>query len=88
LTTLFESLIQRFEEAGYKMPKLIFWNIISRTKNIPIQENEAGVALVSGFNPTIASMIFSEKLDPYEIIVEKLNSVRYESIETAIKHLI
>lgn len=87
LTTLFENICKDYESHGYKMPRLIFWNICSRTNAIPIKENENGVALVSGFSPTIASMVFSNKLDPYEILLEKLNSSRYEPVEKAINSL-
>jgi hypothetical protein len=87
LTTLFENICKDYENHGYKMPRLIFWNICSRTNAVPIKENENGVALVSGFSPTIASMVFSNKLDPYEILLEKLNSSRYEPVEKAINSL-
>ena len=71
-------LIKKYLDNGYKMPKLIFWNVISRTNVIPMQENENGVVvLVSGFSTNVASMIMSSKTDPYEILVEKLNSERY-----------
>lgn len=81
ITTLFDNLKKEYEDKGYKMPRLIFWNINSRTNGIPLKENENGVALVSGFSPTIASMVFSNKLDPYEVLIEKLNSERYKAIE-------
>lgn len=88
LKTLFENLIDEYNAAGYKMPRLVFWNICSRTNAIPLQNNEAGVALVSGFSPAIASMVFSNKLDPYIVLVDKLNSARYDAVENAIKEFI
>lgn len=86
--TLFDEINQKFNEKGYKMPRIVFWNICSRTNTVPIQENENGVALISGFSPTIASMVFSAKLDPYEVLVEKLNSERYNPVEEKIKSFI
>ena len=47
--TLFEIIRHRWEQAGYKLPRLIFWNVCSRTNTIPVSENEMGVALVSGY---------------------------------------
>lgn len=85
--TLFENIADEFKAHGYEMPKLIFWNVCSRTNTIPVKENENGVALVSGFSPTIASMVFSKKLDPYSVLVEKLNSKRYEAIDEIIKSI-
>lgn len=85
---LFEQLSQRYKNNGYKLPRLIFWNICSRTGTIPIRENELGVALISGFSPTIVNMILSNSTDPYECLLEQINQERYQPIEDTIKHLI
>lgn len=77
---LFENIFDRYEDAGYKMPRLIFWNVNSRTATIPIKENELGVALVSGFSTNIAEMVMSSKLDPLEVLLEKLGTERYKKI--------
>jgi hypothetical protein len=66
------------------MPRLIFWNVCSRTNTIPLQENEAGVALVSGFNPTVYNMVLSDELDPYQCLLKQINSERYDAIEKAL----
>lgn len=78
--TLFEGINRDFNKAGYKMPRLIFWNVNSRTGAIPIKENDLGVALVSGFSVNVVKMVMSGKLDPYEVLVEQLMSPRYECI--------
>lgn len=78
--TLFQTIEQKFNEAGYKMPRLVFWNVDSRTNTIPVKENELGVALVSGFSVNVVKMVMSGKLDPYEVLVEQLMSPRYECI--------
>lgn len=78
---LFEVIADEYKEAGYELPKLVFWNVCSRTGAIPLQENKNGVVLVSGFSPTIASMVFSQKNNPYDVLLEKLNSPRYDAVE-------
>lgn len=85
MKTLFEEIEDKYHVYGYKLPRLVFWNINSRTDTIPVKENECGVALVSGFSPTIASMVFSGKTTPYDTVVEKLNSSRYDAVENALK---
>ena len=80
---LFKVIEERFSEAGYKIPKLIFWNVNSRSGAIPVKENELGVALVSGFSVNIAKMVTSGKLDPFECLLETLMSERYECIKAA-----
>lgn len=83
-TALFTRIAQKWEAAGYVMPKLVFWNVNSRTGTVPVQQNKNGVALVSGYSPAIAKMVFSAKLDPYEILLETLDSERYHQIKTLI----
>ena len=76
--TLFQTIAKEYENAGYKIPKVVFWNVNSRSGTIPMTQNELGCALVSGFSPSIADMVMSTKLDPYEILLDKLNSPRYD----------
>ena len=83
---LFDEIAKRYAEAGYKLPRLVFWNVNSRTNTIPIKENEAGVALVSGFSPNIAKMVMSGQTDPYECLLETLNSDRYKPIGDALEN--
>ena len=79
-TTLFDTIRERYEAHGYKLPKLIFWNVNSRTNTIPVKENDLGVALVSGFSVNILKMVMSNKLDPWEILKETLMVPRYNCI--------
>ncbi len=81
---LFDKIAQRYEAAGYKLPRLVFWNVNSRTCTIPVQENALGVALVSGFSPAIANMVLSGELDPFKCLLAELNKPRYDQIQTAI----
>ena len=82
--TLFEAIRKRWADAGYKLPRLVFWNVCSRTGTIPVSENELGVALVSGFSPNIARMVMSGRLDPYECLLDQLLSGRYAIVEEAL----
>lgn len=81
---LFKKIKRKYELYGYKVPKLVFWNIISRTNTIPMKENSMGVVLVSGFSPNILKMVLSNKTDPFECLMEQINSERYKPIEQAI----
>lgn len=85
---LFKSIKNKWQNAGYKLPRLIYWNVNSRTGTIPLTHNEMGVCLVSGFSPAIANMVFSAKLDPYEVLVDAINAKRYDAVEAAIKEII
>jgi hypothetical protein len=78
---LFDEIAQRYAVEGYKIPRLIFWNVNSRTGTIPVRENDLGVALVSGFSTNVVKMVMSGKTDPFECLLETLNSDRYAPIE-------
>lgn len=84
---LFEVITKRYKAAGYKLPRLVFWNVNSRTGTIPVVENDLGVALVSGFSPNIAQMVMSGQTDPYECLLETLNGERYAAIGEALSNL-
>ncbi len=81
---MFDVFAERYRKYGYKLPRLVFWNINSRTGTIPVRNNEEGVALVSGFSPTVMKMVLSNKTDPFDCLVEQLNSPRYEAVEKAL----
>ncbi len=82
---LFDEIAKKYAKHGYKLPRLVFWNVNSRTGTIPVKENDLGVALVSGFSTNIVKMIMSGKTDPFECLLETLNSERYYPIEAALK---
>jgi hypothetical protein len=86
--TLFDTIAQKYAAHGYKLPRLVFWNVNSRTGTIPVKENDLGVALVSGFSVNIVKMVMSNKLDPYECLLDVLNVERYQAIEDAVKSVI
>lgn len=86
--TLFDTIANKYAAYGYKLPRLVFFNVNSRTGTIPVKENELGVALISGFSPNTIKMIMSNKLDPYECLLDQLNTERYQPIENAIKDVV
>ena len=53
----------------------------SRTKTIPLVENELGVALVSGFSQNVLKMVMTNNLNPYDILIEAITSPRYDAIK-------
>lgn len=86
--TLFDKMRKKYETHNYKLPRLVFWNICSRTGTIPVKENDLGVALVSGFSPAIVKMVLSNSTDPLECLLEQLNTERYAAVENALKNVI
>jgi hypothetical protein len=71
-----------YNDSGYSLPQIIFWNIQSRSKNFPIRYDEKGVALISGLSPSIVkSVLGGEEITPISIMNKTINSERYSIIE-------
>ena len=86
--TLFDNIADKYAEHGYKLPRLVFWNLNSRTGTIPVKQNEMGVALVSGFSTNIMKLVLNGELDPYVALVKELNSERYNAVEEALNTIL
>lgn len=85
---LMQDVAAEFAEHGYKLPKLVYWCVTGgrdRSTPVPMQKNDAGVILMSGFSPALVQMAFSSKLDPHDALVEALSSKRYDLVEQAFK---
>lgn len=81
--TNFKVIKEKYTDAGYEMPTLVFWNVNSRQNNTPVDQNENGVILVSGCSPSIFKMAM-DKTTPYDFMLKALNSERYKKIEDAL----
>lgn len=78
--TNFEYAKRLYEQHGYQMPKVVFWNVDSRNEQQPVKMNEQGVALVSGCSPRIFSMVMENELNPYDYMMSIIGTERYAPI--------
>lgn len=76
-TRAFNILQKAYKDAGYEMPNVIFWNLNTYTSNFPVEYNEQGVALISGFSPSLLKYLNYKDLTPINLIKEILNNDRY-----------
>lgn len=85
--TLFEEISEKYKLNGYKLPRIIFWNVCSRDFNtIPMKDNENGLILCSGFSTSNMKMFMTGEIDPYKVLLEQINDKRYDPVETHIKN--
>ena len=75
---LMESIHKKWEQYGYKMPKLIYWNVNAR--NNTILDKSENVSYVSGASPVIFQQIMSGKTG-FDLMMDKLNNKRYNYIK-------
>ena len=79
--TNFEVIKEKYRKAGYKMPRLVFWNVAARSDQSPVKFDEQGTALVSGCSPSIFKTVLSGKnVTPYQVMLDTINAERYMSV--------
>lgn len=74
-----QSIARQYNEAGYKVPQIVFWNINAHD-NVPVKYDTKGVALVSGFSPAIVKSVLSadvEDFTPEAIMLKTVMQDRY-----------
>lgn len=75
-----EMIERKYAEAGYAMPKIVFWNL-NAADNVPVKMNQSGTALVSGFSPSIVKSILSADLEnftPESIMLKAIMDPKYD----------
>jgi hypothetical protein len=75
--TLIDTIAKKWSLCGYKIPKLVFWNLNARHNLIPSLDEE--ISYVSGFSPNILKVVLTNKCG-YDLMLEELNKERYNCI--------
>lgn len=82
--TNFEDIKDKYKNAGYEMPTIVFWNVNSRQNNVPVRYNENKVALVSGASPNIFSMVINGDINPMKMLIQTVSNERYSYLTNLI----
>ena len=78
--SVMEMIERRYSEAGYEVPKIVFWNLNSKD-NAPVKFDKSGTALVSGFSPSIVKAVLAGDMEDFtpEVIMNKtIMNERYD----------
>lgn len=77
-----EMFEKMYVEAGYLMPKVVYWNIQSRgDNNKPVQFDKSGAALVSGFSPSLlTNLLAGKEMTPISMMNSVIESERYSRV--------
>jgi hypothetical protein len=79
--TNYDAIKNKYANAGYKLPRLVWWNVNARNEQFPIRSDVNGTALVSGASPSILkSLLAANDFDPMSIIYETVNNPHYDKI--------
>lgn len=72
---------ERFANAGYEMPKLVYWNVASRQDTFLASKNDPDALLVSGQSTsTFKNLIKGMELSAFETMEQTLNDSRYDNV--------
>lgn len=75
--TNFQAIEKLYEESGYEMPEVVFWNLNGRAGNVPVTRHQSGTCLVSGFSPSILKRIVKGVVNPQQIMMDTIMDERY-----------
>jgi hypothetical protein len=72
-TTSFERIKKTYADAGYEIPRLIFWNLADRSTSKPTTMDDTDTALVSGYSQgMLRAFLESGAFDEEEIAEEEV----------------
>jgi hypothetical protein len=71
-------MADEYEEAGYELPKIVFWNLDAHF-GTPARCSDDSVAMVSGFSPSIMKAILNaEEFNPISVMMEALKDIELD----------
>ncbi len=77
----------KYKAAGYEIPLIVYWNVNSHQRNVPVKQDKDGVFLVSGCSASDFKSALSQKATtPRELVEEVLNSQRYAPVREALSN--
>jgi uncharacterized protein with von Willebrand factor type A (vWA) domain len=79
-STNFEAIRNKYLEAGYTLPTLIWWNVDSRSNQTPVTINDKGCILLSGSSPVCLQTALSGENSIIEAINKIIDQERYSCI--------
>ena len=84
--TLFDTIRTKWEEAGYKLPTLVFWNLsVSRTLYPTIDEDN-GVVFLSGYSTNDLSLVMAGEFESIEFDLVDISDENSEDGLSAIDY--
>jgi hypothetical protein len=79
--TNYSVIKKQYEDNGYKLPLIIFWNVDAKNNQTPVTMDDKGVMLVSGQSPVIFKSVMNSKtVTAFDLMIETLSQERYRGI--------
>ncbi len=80
--TNFEIIEQKYRQAGYARPAIVYWNLSGATVDFPVERDVPNTALVSGFSQSLLQLfIDAQDLSPYGVMRAAIDAPRYDKVK-------
>lgn len=80
--TFLDEMKHRFEQEGYKLPNVVFWNVHARHDTFHAFADDTRVQLVSGHSTSTFKLLMdSFNYTLYETMIKALNNERYDCVK-------
>jgi len=78
--TILERARQSYAEKGYALPQVVFWNLRATWfQGFPVQKDDEGVAMLSGFSSELLKMFMGAKvLSPEDMMLKAIERYQVE----------
>lgn len=80
--TNFATIKNKFEQAGVKLPLLVFWRVDVKNIQQPVTLHDGNTVLLNGYSPAVCKSIFTlnrDTIDPYNMMIHTLGT-KYDEI--------
>jgi hypothetical protein len=79
--TYYKHMKELYNENGYELPKVVFWNCDARQNTFHAEMNDEGVQFASGQATSVfKSIIKNSSLSSYDLMLETLNDPIYDDV--------
>lgn len=80
--TNYQAIRQKYEDAGYKIPQIVFWQLNGSKQDAQARHDTVGVSMISGFSPAVLKGVLSgdlnvEETSPMQTMLDTLMVDRY-----------
>ena len=81
--TTYDAICKMYGKTQFAVPKIIFWNLRATHKSFPVQKDELGTALISGFSAQMMKAFLANdtvNFSPLTIMNEALDKYQFTEI--------
>ena len=81
-TTNYKNICEKFENAGYAIPHIVFWNVNGCSQDFQVACDAPNVSMISGFSVDILKCVLEgTNPTPVDTMMAALNNQRYDAIK-------